>query len=165
MAAVETGGVSRLRLSTSIYARSLLLVTLLLVTAMLMATSLITSTSLTGNPHCAAEADNRKRQQSRSENGSETATDISTSGRWRFVVNNDRLCDAVVDDDGVTSLPVYVVTVHSRPGQRGRMQRDAIRVTWGSSLHRRVAEPDIRLAFVLGRDRKCVASSSSSSAR
>ena len=35
------------------------------------------------------------------------------------------------------------------------MQRDAIRVTWGSPLHRRVAEPDIRLAFMLGRDRWC----------
>ena len=35
------------------------------------------------------------------------------------------------------------------------MQRDAIRVTWGAPLHRRVAQPDIRLAFVLGRDRKC----------
>jgi len=154
MAAAETGGGPRVRLSTPICVRNLLLVTLL-ITAMLTATLLIASTSLTGNPHCAAATDNRKHQQSLYENGSARTTHISTSGQWRFVVNNDHLCEAVVDDDGVTSLPVYVVVVHSRPGQRGRMQRDAIRVTWGSSLHRRVAEPDIRLAFLLGRDRKC----------
>ena len=124
---------------------------------MLTATLLITSTSLSGSLHCAAAADNRKLEQLQSKNGSDsTTTAVSGSGRWRFVVSGDHVCDAVVDDDGVTSFPVYVVVVQSRPGQRGRMQRDAVRATWGSPLHRRVAEPaDTRLAFVLGRDAEC----------
>lgn len=147
------------RLSILVYERHLLLVTLVM-TAMLLTITLlmvpIAPTVWTESVHLAATADIWKQQRSVSENDSVGATNICTSGHRRFVVNNVHLCDAVVDDDGMTSFPVYVVIVHSRPGQRGRMQRDAIRMTWGSTLHRRVAQPDMRLAFMLGRDRNCV---------
>ena len=164
-----TVGSPRGRLSISLYARHLLPVALAMTTMLLTMIVLmiqITPTVWIENSHCAAAGDNRK-QRLLSENDSVNTTSVSTSGHRRFVVNNVHLCDAVVDDDGMTSLPVYVVIVHSRPGLRGRMQRDAIRVTWGSALHRRVAEPDIRLAFMLGRDRECadVASTCSEAAR
>ena len=133
--------------------------TLLLVMVTLLMVP-IRPTVWTGSLHCAAATDNKNHRRSTSASDSVNATDISTSGHLRFVVNNVHLCDAVVDDDDMTSHPVYVVTVHSRAGQRGRMQRDAIRVTWGSPLRRRVAVPDIRLAFVLGRDRDCSVDSS-----
>jgi len=158
------------RLSISLYARHLLPLTLALTALLLTITLLmvpIMPTVWIEHSRCADTAHSRKRQRSPSENDSINRTNISTSSYRRFIVNNVHLCDAVVDDDGMTSLPVYVVIVHSRPGQRGRMQRDAIRVTWGSSLHRRVAEPDIRLAFILGRDRECadVGSACSDAAR
>jgi len=145
------------RLFIPVYARHLVLLTLLMTAALLIFTLLMIPTTpptaWTGSSHCAAAADNRKH--GRSTSADDNATEISTSGPGRFVVNNAHLCDPVVDDYGMTSYPVYVVVVHSRPDQRGRMQRDAIRVTWGSPLHRRLAEPDIRLAFILGRDREC----------
>jgi len=165
-AAVATPGGTWVRLpTTGSHVRNALLVTslmtlLLMLTTMLLLMVPITPTLWTaGSVHCAAAVDNKNhRRQSTSVN---VTTDISSSvghGHQRFIVNNVQLCDAVVDDDDVTSYPVYVVLVHSRPGQRGRMQRDAIRVTWGSTLHRRVAVPDTRLAFMLGRDRDCTGS-------
>jgi len=164
MAVTATVGGACGRLSISVYVRHLLLVTLVMM-AMLLTVSLLTAPTVwTKHSHCEATADNRKHERSRSDDDSVNTTNISTSGHRRFIVNNVHLCEGVVDDDGVTSFPVYVVVVHSRPGQRGRMQRDAIRVTWGSPLHRRVAEPDIRLAFMLGRDRECVDVSSPCSA-
>ena len=166
MAAAATFGGLWRRLLISVYTRHLLLVTLF-TTAMLVTITLLmsrlTPIVCTERPHCVA-AVNRKHQRSLSENNSVNPTNSSTSGHRRFIVNNVHLCDGVVDDDGMTSFPVFVVIVHSRPGQRGRMQRDAIRATWGSTLHRRVAEPDIRLAFMLGRDQECVNVASSCSA-
>jgi len=157
MAAVETTGSPRRRTSISVSERHLLVIIFVMTIAVFTTTLLITLTTLTENSHCAAAVDNRKQRRSLTENDSVGTTGISTSGYWRYVVNNVHLCDAVVDDDEMTSFPVLVVVVHSRPGQRGRMQRDAIRVTWGSSLHRRVAVPDIRLVFMLGRDPDCEA--------
>jgi len=154
MAAVTTAGGERGRPSISNFILVILLMTATLLTITLL-TVPMTPTVWTGNSHCAAAADNRNHRRSTVANDSVDTVDISASGHRRFIVNNVHLCDPVVDDDGMTSFPVYVVIVHSRPGQRGRMQRDAIRVTWGSPLHRRVAEPDIRLAFMLGRDREC----------
>jgi len=145
----------RKRLSIAISVRYLLLITLIM-TAMLLTMTLLFASVTPTTLHCLIIADDRKRQRSLPINDSvNTTRNISTSGERWFIVNNAHLCDAVVDDDGVTSYPVYVVVVHSRPGQRGRMQRDAIRLTWGSTLHRRVAQPDIRLVFMLGRDRDC----------
>jgi len=173
MAAVAIVGSSRQRVSWSTSARRLLLATLVTTVILLTAALLVvpmTPTVWNGNSPCAAEVGDRKLRRPRSEDDDPVnATAVSSaSGHRRFIVNNVHLCDAVADDDEMTSFPEFVVVVHSRPGQRGRMQRDAIRATWGSPLHRRVMTPDIRLAFVLGRERKCgrdgVASSSCSEA-
>jgi len=86
---------------------------------------------------------------------SSNSTDSSPILTPRLLVNVDHLCDARDRDDAnVTSLPLYLVIVHSRPDEVGQAQRDAIRATWGSNARKLLdgplQKPDIRIVFVVG---------------